>query len=220
MDRVVLSYYDYLVRERDLCTLVEGRWINDVILSFGFEYLRHSRLTDRNRLLLVDPAVTQLLKLSDYASAQILLDSLNCAHMDWLLFLVNDSESRHSGGGSHWTLLVVSPKLDRSYHLDPLYSQVNFDASLRIARHIAAFCEKPKLSEVIHLNVAKQNNACDCGIYCLVYAEQLCSYLLDGNSEWQKDGLVSPDIHQLVANKRSELTNCIRTLAASGKQYT
>lgn len=215
MDSIVLSYHDCLVRERDLRTLDEGCWLNDVILSFGYEYLTRSLLKDHSRLLLVDPPVTQLLKLSDSASASFLLDSLGCKTVDWIFFLVNDSDSRQSAGGSHWTLLVISLMFGRSYHLDPLYSKFNFDAASRIAHHVAAYCKKPKLSDVVQLDVVKQQNACDCGLYCLVFTEQLCSYILDDRSEWQVSGLVHPDIHQLAARKRSELSSCIRMLARS-----
>ncbi|KAF7246076.1 hypothetical protein EG68_10290 [Paragonimus skrjabini miyazakii] len=164
----VLNYFDCLLRKDDFETLAEGCWINDNIISFVLEYLRHNVLLKRNDILLLDPPLTQIVKLSDTDSAFSLLDSLNCRDKDWIFHIINDSPSATKSGGTHWSLLLVSRPLCATFHLDSLSSDANCDSAGLVARSMALYFNNPTLENVQRLDVVEQINSSDCGVYTIM----------------------------------------------------
>ncbi|KAF5395512.1 Sentrin-specific protease 8 [Paragonimus heterotremus] len=210
----VLNYFDCLLRKDDFETLAEGCWINDNIISFVLEYLRHNVLLKRNDILLLDPPLTQIVKLSDTDSAFSLLDSLNCRDKDWIFHVINDSPSATKSGGTHWSLLLVSRPLSATYHLDSLSSDANCDSAGLVARSMALYFNNPALENVQRLDVVEQINSSDCGVYTIVFLEFLCSKLLDNDTSWKDTGLVSDFFHQQTASKRNRLKQLISSLSS------
>ncbi|CAH8540077.1 unnamed protein product [Schistosoma haematobium] len=81
---VILNYYESLLHRDDLDTLKEGCFVNDNIITFHLEYLRHTKLCHSSNILLMDPAASQLLKLMDEESIRLVLDPLEFKSKDWL----------------------------------------------------------------------------------------------------------------------------------------
>ncbi|TGZ73718.1 hypothetical protein CRM22_001350 [Opisthorchis felineus] len=211
---IILDFHDCLLRDEDLVTLNEGEWVNDNIIQFAMEYLRRTLLTTVDYVLLVDPAVTQIVKLADARSVATVLDSLNCKHTDWIFYVINDSLSTTSSGGSHWSLLVMSLTREKSYHLDSLPSEGNYGCALKIADAMAEHCDRNGLRTVLQTNVAKQRNSCDCGLYVIVFLEILCKNLFETKgSALMLDSVASESVSSLVLSKRSVLKKLIGKLS-------
>ncbi|KAA3672186.1 sentrin-specific protease 8 [Paragonimus westermani] len=210
----VLNYFDCLLRKDDFETLNEGCWINDNIISFVLEYLRHNMLMKRSDILLLDPPLTQIIKLSDPHTSFSLLDSLNCIDKDWIFHILNDSPSPTESGGTHWSLLLVSRSLSATYHLDSLSSGANCDSARLVARSMALYFNNPAFEKVQRLDVVEQINSSDCGVYTIVFLEFLCSKLLDNDTSWKNTGLVSEFFHQQTASKRNSLKQLISSLSS------
>ncbi|CAH8516091.1 unnamed protein product [Schistosoma mattheei] len=82
---VILNYYESLLHRDDLDTLKEGCFVNDNIITFHLEYLRHTKLCHSSNILLMDPAASQLLKLMDEESIRLVLDPLEFKSKDWMI---------------------------------------------------------------------------------------------------------------------------------------
>src|SRR2546422_10825836 len=85
-DKLVLSFFDVVLRESDLRLLEDPiEWINDNIISFFFEVMHRQVLKSDPRVLLVTPQVTQLVK---YASMDLDSESRKALLKD--VFITDD----------------------------------------------------------------------------------------------------------------------------------
>lgn len=116
---IVLSYHDVLLRESELHILQSNQWLNDVIISFWFEYLLHEVYSEfKDIVCFIAPEMVQLLK---SASPQfsafscpisvdeiiLMLQSLDLPSKKLIFFPISDSPiNSTSVDGSHWSLLV------------------------------------------------------------------------------------------------------------------
>ncbi|CAH8527725.1 unnamed protein product [Heterobilharzia americana] len=210
---VVLSYHESLLHNSDLDTLREGHFVNDNIITFHLEYLRHTKLCQSHNILLMDPAASHLLKLMEKESVGLVLDPLECGTRDWIFLVINDAVSRVSSGGSHWSLLVYSPFFKCAYHLDSLDSTPNYSEAISLSHKLSNYLGI-SLVNVKPLDVLKQNNGYDCGIFCMVFIEIICDMILKGDVSWQS-GLPSELVSHQVTSKRKSLLECISNLCSA-----
>jgi hypothetical protein len=94
----------------DVALVRAPNWINDQIISFYFEFLRHEVFPGLNkRVLLVPPAITLLLSTLDPVEAKAVLCGLNMPGHELVIFPINNQKDLHAttAGGSHWSTLVM-----------------------------------------------------------------------------------------------------------------
>ncbi|CAH8494897.1 unnamed protein product [Schistosoma turkestanicum] len=208
---VILNYYESLVHRDDLDTLNEGCFVNDNIITFYLEYLRHTKLCHASNILLMDPAASQLLKLADEESVKLVLDPLELKSKDWIFLVVNDSASRVSSGGCHWSLCIYSPLLMHGFYFDSLDYSPNFSGARILCNKLSTFLGN-SVVDIELPNVMKQNNGYDCGIFCIVFIEIICDMILKGDMSWQT-GLSNDMVSHQVIHKRKSLLECINRLS-------
>ena len=110
-DPIVVSYHDSIVRRSNLQTLDPANWLDDNIINFTLEYLQYDSkysLNEQNLLTFVTPPVVQLLKMTDDAFAEQLLQSLDFNEKRFVLLPINDNKQVNIFGGSHWSLIILS----------------------------------------------------------------------------------------------------------------
>ncbi|KAK4472009.1 hypothetical protein MN116_005385 [Schistosoma mekongi] len=210
---IVLNFHESLLRKDDLETLEEGCFVNDNIITFQLEYLRHTKLCHSSNILLIDPAASQLLKLVDVESAGMVLDPLECKSKDWVFIVVNDSTSQDSSGGCHWSLLVYSPLLVCAYYFDSLNSSPNYSQAVLLCDKLSTYFGVSSV-DVNLPNVIKQSNGYDCGIFCMVFIETICDMILENDFSWRVT-LAFDKVSRQVMCKRKSLLECINGLRTS-----
>ncbi|KAG7208651.1 hypothetical protein KM043_014856 [Ampulex compressa] len=169
---IVLSYYDCLLRRKDVNLLKGPHWLNDVIIGFYFEYLdRKFKKDGKNKLLFVSPELTQILKMTQPSEYSIFLDPINASSSSFIFFPLNNCDKVDVAGGSHWSLLIYS-QLDKTcYHFDsckPLNSVVGSEFS----KNLMCYFSGKKENRFIEADCPQQANGYDCGLFVLCVADE------------------------------------------------
>ena len=185
-DKLVLSYFDVVLRESDLRLLENAiEWINDNIISFFFEVMHRQVLKSDARVLLMAPQVTQLVKYAsmdlDSESRKALLKDVFKTEdeLELILFPLNDHDihsMRH--GGHHWSLLVLHDKSFTHFDSSPS-SGHEYDARV-VAEVVSGHLFGDETTEVKKGVCLRQDNGYDCGIHVMANAEGLCRRWLHG----------------------------------------
>ena len=169
-DQIILSYHDSTIRESDLSTLDGQNWLNDPIISFWFEYLQHVEFDGNTRLLFLNPAITQFIKMGDTKDFPMVLDPLGVKHKEYIFLPVNNNASADKAGGSHWSLLVYSKQDAIWYHFDSQRRSNDKDASQLVARlNMYLNCDTP--NSLVDAFCSQQDNNYDCGAFVMKYAQ-------------------------------------------------
>ena len=224
--QVVLSYHDTLIRQGDLDLLQDGKWINDNIISFWFEYLENNVYADVSQFLtLVSPQVAQFLKslaMSRASSARdellSLLESMGISSplKKLVLLPVNDHKTESlSMGGTHWSLLAFLPRNESFEHYDSFSGSVNRIHAEHVVRGICSALNYSDDDDVdidlTEMQVTQQQNSYDCGIHLMVNAEGICRQLFRGVSDHIADIASSKAIQET----RQQLNHLILSLGQS-----
>lgn len=183
--QTALSIGDVIVHPHDHELLTGPYWINDVIISFIFQYYRGEIY--RNQLHLVSyipPDITQIIKMldSDEEIAQFIAP-LRLEDKDLMFFPINDND-QDEAGGTHWSLLVFNKHLGRFTHYDSQEIGRNFEAARMVAIKLqSALNVKLKSENMTRSNrrtssnqqllvddedFPKQENEYDCGLYVIM----------------------------------------------------
>lgn len=122
-DKIVLNYGDSLLRKRDVDLLLSSSsWLNDVLISFYFEYVADQRRNEeKENVVLVNSCTAQCVKLS--GGSEYLLEPLRNESTRFMIFPLNDCDSLsfdETQGGSHWSLLVLDLEEKHIYHFDSM----------------------------------------------------------------------------------------------------
>ncbi|XP_043275985.1 sentrin-specific protease 8-like [Venturia canescens] len=214
-DKVELSYYDCLLRKHDLDLLRGSHWLNDALIGFYFEYLQHKHDDSREgkrEILFISPELTQLLKLTEPQDYALFLEPLNAKECNYVLFPLNDCESRDAAGGSHWSLLVFSKKEKTSFHLDSCKG-VNRKIALQFTNSIMDYFLGSSNTNFVEMpNCPQQDNGYDCGLFALCFAAIILQQVdkVSGVEKCKFDG-----VRSLVRTKRNELLDLIHGLGAT-----
>jgi sentrin-specific protease 8 len=139
MSKLLTSYHDIDIYERDLCLLSPGEWLNDTCVSFCLKRCERA-VGDQSRILLMDAAVVSFMRfqVDDEEEMEELAGNLGVASRAWILAPVNDCT--HLGGSSsHWSLLAYHIQSGSSYHLDSS-SQFNKKAAAMTAAKLSSLC--------------------------------------------------------------------------------
>lgn len=177
---VVLSFHDVLIRQSDFnCLDSPSGWLNDIIISFWFEYLAKDLFEKYSRhLFVLYPEISQVLKSSlDTSEIKFIIESTgindSLSSLKLILVPVNDmSASSSSVGGSHWSLLAYSPQKKLALHFDS-HGSSNFEHAKLIYQRLMS-CLSLKPSKLFPGECVQQSNCHDCGIHVCANAQALC----------------------------------------------
>ncbi|XP_029201653.2 sentrin-specific protease 8-like isoform X1 [Acropora millepora] len=194
-DEIVLSFYDSLLRKSDLSLLREGCWLNDRLIGFMFDYFTHNKFKlISDNVLLISPDVTQFLKLGQGLEIGIFVEPLDLPSRKLVFFAVNDSDSTHSAGGSHWSLLVYERQRNIFHHYDS-FSSHNSPAARSLAKKMEPFLAA-KSSHFVEDRCPQQENGYDCGVYLICFAEELCQNFFDNAEKCVGESILAQDVRQ------------------------
>ena len=158
------------LKERDVETIKEGKWLNDKVLSFAFEEMQRKHSSKDEKIIFVNPVITQLIKVStDEKDIKGAIDDIGLRKADWLFFPVNDNHTDKEGG-THWSLLLYSQNENTFYHFDPICGMNDESVTMLIKKLIDS---GKKIPEVKYVICPRQRNSYDCGPYTLMFAEKI-----------------------------------------------
>lgn len=177
----ILSYHDTLLRQTDVGTLEPGKWVNDNIISFWFEYLEHEIYSEYEAFVkFIPPDVAQFIKSAAEIPSQVsdvssVLESMNLGKKQLILIPINNaSTSSITASGSHWTLAAFNIQNGIFSHYDSLEGSGNGShakAIYKVLKQILTPKRETSFHEVI---CCQQRNGSDCGIHLICNADAVC----------------------------------------------
>ncbi|KAJ7331229.1 hypothetical protein OS493_020011 [Desmophyllum pertusum] len=192
----------------DLSLLEEGRWLNDRLIGFVFDYFTHNQFKQiSDDVVFISPDVTQFLKLGQGIEIGIFLEPLNLPSQKLIFFAVNDNDSKLSAGGSHWSLLMYNRQTNCFHHYDS-FSCCNTSAARSLARNVEPFLTAKQSPSFVEDRCPQQQNSYDCGVYVICVTEELCKNFL-GNTE---TSLIDKISAEDIRRKRKTLKELILDL--------
>jgi len=183
--KLILDYFDSLIRESEIEILKTNQWLNDAVIGFYFEYLsNHSH----DKIAFYGPAVTQLLKmLPDIDEVKSVFGEIPESTL-YCLWPVNDSSDVEKGSsGSHWSLLVFSRPDNKFLHFDSLVGR-NEDAARKLYGRVSPLIGASSSFHPVEECIA-QDNGRDCGLHVLGNAKLIKEFT---NSNKKAEGQDSP----------------------------
>lgn len=206
-DKIVLSYFDSLLRQSDVELLEGPHWLNDQLISFYFEYLTRDVHKDEGSILFVSPEVSQCLKMVSPEEVEMFLGPVDAVSKDVIFFALNDN-TQNAAGGSHWSLLVWSKPVQTFFHFDSS-SASNQDVAESMVAKIRHFLKAPPT--IREGKSLQQSNSYDCGIHVIAQAEFLAKHLLKTKDYKLETVKLLPRMQ--VTHKREQIASLIETLA-------
>lgn len=196
---VKLSYYNSCLGDEDISLLEDGRWLNDNVIGFIFDYFENelfANLVRSKGVTFVSPEVGQLIKLfTDSSELSMILEPIGMKEKDYVMIPVNDNEE-NSIGGSHWSLLVYEANSLTFTHFDSCFGFNNNAASTLAKRLSPLLRGTSQTTKFVEGLSPRQDNGYDCGVYVISFVETICETLERGY-----DSL--PDLSHI---KSSEMT--------------
>ena len=105
----------------DRRSLDYGKRVTCTIISLYMKQAEILNELEKNKILLLQPAIVQLLQLYGREDVKEQKKQLNMANYDWIFFPVSDRKNTMDGdGGSHFSLVIFSKKDHRFFHFDPI----------------------------------------------------------------------------------------------------
>lgn len=206
-DKVVLSFHESLLRESDLEILKGPRWLNDILISFYFEYLEIEKFKNNKQLLFISPEVTQCIKISSVSEISIFLDPLSADSKDFIFFALNDNVRTDCSGGSHWSLLVFSKPERTLFHFDSHVGS-NYTQAKDFGFKLLKYFDLIQQGRIIEADCLQQSNGYDCGVHVLCNVEHVAKHCIQKN---RVEGCGMLDSHK-VLNKRTEFLDLVKKL--------
>ncbi|PHH61080.1 hypothetical protein CDD81_791 [Ophiocordyceps australis] len=212
-----LSYHDVCLTVEDVKAL-KSDWLSDNNIAFWEEYLERETLSrfPQARIVLLRPTMTLLLmKEPDRAMVHAALPDL--ARVTHIFLPINDNRSvTEPGGGTHWSLLLVSVIDGLAFHYDSLgsanYSEAQY-ACMKLSDMLGRRLRFINLDDT-----PRQSNGIDCGVYvCLLMRHLLVKRLLCANAREK----VSMSMAGKVVDSnggRKEMMRIIESLRKEGER--
>eukprot|EP00090_Calanus_glacialis_P033652 TRINITY_DN55965_c0_g1_i1.p1 TRINITY_DN55965_c0_g1~~TRINITY_DN55965_c0_g1_i1.p1 ORF type:complete len:213 (-),score=56.11 TRINITY_DN55965_c0_g1_i1:36-674(-) len=208
-DPTVLSFGDSLIRKSDLDILGSCQWLNDQIIGFFFEFCQNEKF-QKNSFSFVGPEVTQFVKMVQQREIGIFLEPLDLTNKEAIFLAVNSNSDPGLAGGSHWSLLLFLKQSNQFLHFDSCTGSNNNNEAKVLATKVCKFLSKDLRLHFSEVDVTQQINGYDCGIHCIVNAENIADHLKAG-----KDIQTLPKVDQpRISKSRSELVKLIQSLSS------
>jgi sentrin-specific protease 8 len=178
-NNISLSYKSICLYQSDIECFKDYNELNDMSISFYYEYLSNS-LKLSPEIVLMDPsAVISIIHFDDDLS-ELKDYFMNLTDKKYKFLTVNDNTDKFkAGGGTHWALLVYQQS-DKTFYY--------FDSMLRYISNTDILVERISLmvndsgTKVVQPGIKKyQGNTYDCGMFVLKFAEYLLKFINKGN---------------------------------------
>ena len=173
----------------DRRSLDYGKKVTCTIISLYMKQAEILYELEKNKILLLQPAVVQLLQLYGREDVKEQKKQLNMANYDWIFFPVSDRKDTMDGdGGSHLSLMIFNKKDHRFLHFDPLRG-LNKRSALELMTNLLD-CDSVtsdennlyRLPDFEEAFCTKQKNGFDCGPYIIGYMEEAIAIITEGNT--------------------------------------
>ncbi|KAJ1962564.1 hypothetical protein GGI12_002583 [Dipsacomyces acuminosporus] len=178
----IFTYHNTSVYGGDALTLLEGRWLNDTILSLYFEYLTHDILKGDDSVLFLNPSVSHILRNeNDTGNLQMILPQDICLK-ELILIPINNSTQtdNHSSEGTHWSLLVYVKQAKGFHYFDSLTNR-NLHHARATKDNLGTFLfgwQSQDLPISVHSCPQQENNS-DCGVFVILFVDLLARRYVD-----------------------------------------
>ena len=221
----LLTYSDVDVSTEDLETLSNGNWLNGSIIHFCLRRVVEETLTKLGEqhtanILLLDPLVVQSLQFHVDCDEERkgMARYLKLSSRTWILTIINDSSSLETTG-SHWSLLALHLASGSGFHLDSMGGRNDRAAKriLELLQNLHTFGKDEEESKdgdrrggsskaaaavllpplMIEITAPQQTEGFNCGVYSLLFADILSSYIAGGGDLLSRAG--KSEIESLLA---------------------
>ena len=178
-DEIELSYNNISLRKSDINTFKNYSQLNDLSISFYYEYLNEIYKANQNYFTLLDPAMVFLLifetEIEDLIS---MMKPLKIETKEFIFIPVNDIESKYKvGGGNHWALLFYQKSNQTFYYFDSMLSYIK-NTNL-IIKNLCNILNLSNPEIVCYDEIKYQQNTFDCGMFVLLFTEMILENLCD-----------------------------------------
>ncbi|KAJ2370608.1 SUMO1 sentrin specific peptidase 8 [Coemansia sp. RSA 2610] len=165
-ETLLFAYHGVAVYSSDIKSLREGHWLNDTILGFYFEYLTHDILRGDSSIVLLKPAVVQLLQQqTDLNSVLQALPPDLYKHE--IIFMP-------IGNGTHWSLLVYCRQAyPAPFHYFDSMANANFKHALAAKLKLEQILFGSQQLPMVTHSCPQQENSYDCGVFVVLFADLL-----------------------------------------------
>ena len=120
----VLAMIDGIqISKDDRMSLENGKNVTCTIISLFITKFQNcnKEILEKNKILMIQPAIVQLLQLGEGTNVKEQKNHLNMTKYDWILFPISNRENPMEGdGGKHFSLLIFSKREHRFLHFDPV----------------------------------------------------------------------------------------------------
>lgn len=188
------------MRESDIALLRGSNWLNDACINFCLLRLE-AKMALPTTILLMDPAIVAFMRLQveDEEEREQLARGIALSSRQWIVAPVSNQDSFQTLG-SHWSLLA--------YHI-PSNSALHFDSSAgtntRAAKSTAVclqlLLKASAAPDTRHVSCPQQTDSYNCGVYAVLFAKTLATFLTRGD-----DILRSPGLDALLSEMHAQIT--------------
>lgn len=206
-----MTYDNITVTVDDANTLLPKNWLNDVVIMFYMEHLKHEVFGNNPRIHFVPPVVALAMKAGDNFS--IFAQEIDFENVQLVIFPLTDAGADNLS--THWYLLVYYAMENRFVYYDSKYTAMSVYTNKiqefceRILRHTNAKSKEKPL--IIYAKCATQVGSYDCGIHLCINAQNVVQNFIQNKIS---DTVPFPTISE-IANKRVEIRQIIYDLAST-----
>ena len=178
------------VSKEDRMSLENGKSVTCTIISVFIKKFENinKEVLDKNKILMIQPAVVQLLQLEEGTYVKEQKKHLNMTKYDWILFPISNRENPMEGdGGKHFSLVIFSKKEHRFFHFDPIKginrrNALDLMTNLMDSESVNSEGNLYKLPDFEEVQCAQQGNGFDCGPFIIGYMTEAIEQINKGDT--------------------------------------
>ena len=178
------------VSKEDRMSLEYGKNVTCTIISLFTKKFENNNteILEKNKILIIQPAMTQLLQLGERTNVKEQKKHLNITKYDWIFFPISNRENPMEGdGGKHFSLLIFSKREHKFLHFDPV-NGINRKNALDLMTNVmnseidnneCYFYKQPDFEEA---KCGQQQNGFDCGPFVIEYMTEAIELINSGDT--------------------------------------
>ena len=161
----------------DRMSIENGKNVTCTIISLFIKKLESSNkdALEKNKILLIEPAIVQLLQLQEKKDVKEQKEHLHMSKYDWILFPISNRKNPDKGdGGEHFSLAIFDKKEHRFLHYDPISgfnrsNALDLMTNLMDRESVNRVGNLYKLPDFEEVDCEQQKNSFDCGPFIIGY---------------------------------------------------
>ena len=202
------------ITKEDRLSLQNGKNVTCTIISLfikKFE-VNNKKLLEVNKILMIQPAMAQLLQLQERTYVKEQKKYLNMTKYDWILFPISNRENPMEGdGGKHFSLLIFSKCEHKFFHFDPINginrkNALDLMINLMDSESVNKEGSLYKLPVFEEVKCEQQRNGFDCGIFTMNYMADAIEKINKGDTP---RNLIGPPLPNGALGLRIEIAKLI-----------